>query len=264
MRGLSQTTAVALLTLIAVVSAGILYMWYSGFTGGNEPSASSGLAALRIVAVSPLYSGNSEYCYGVSVAVANIGDAPVTLGNVSSIILGDASGSTVPCIGLWDGDTTIPPGEIVELTALPMGQLSSARTMQVRVVSTGGAEASSTLRTMCERVARGYVVRLPALDGYTTTIDAGGVNVTLAVELYDATYNTYNVSYRVDMPDGVRLAYARLEILNSTGGHPRWAANPVVEHYDVPGPNYAANYWLPVGRDEFPVTVLASLYTERG
>ncbi|KSW12090.1 hypothetical protein CF15_04770 [Pyrodictium occultum] len=252
--------AEVLLILIAAAAAALLYTWLSGQVSGSLGTPAL-LPELRIEDAAPLYSGNGSYCYGVKVSLSNTGLAAAELDNMTSGYILDSTGSAIPAVVYnITGGMSIPPGGFTALIVLPLENTSLVNPVYAKIVARSGVEAVAPVAPLCSLMGA-IVARLPAQDGYSRTLEAGDANLTLSVT--SPSTGLYRVDYRIDVPGGYRLVYAMIEVLNSTGRHPMWAASPVVVYKDVAGPNYVAGYWYPIAGQEFPVTVRLVLYVER-
>ncbi len=256
-RGLSGAVAAALLVLVSVAAALLLYLWAGSVAagGGQRPHA---LPALKIDAVEPV-RGAGGRCVYFRVYVRNVGTATTVIdGNASGYVEGLEGAVAAASAPLRE--RRLAPGDSASFSLVPLWAVN--RPGRVRVVASGGVEASASVRG-CGVSPIGTVLLLPAVDGASASRRLpGGVVVGARVEYVTASggETLYRVWYNVSLPAGVTLTYLRAEILTVDGVHPVWAGNPVVEYTStVSGPNYVADYWEPVRESEFPVTVVVSV-----
>ena len=260
MRLVSEVVATAVIVLIVAAAALLLYLWAGGAVGGSTASGAAAAehlrSGLRLDLVSPLV--RHGFCVYFTTAVHNVGATTLLLeGNRSGYLLGPSGGTRLAAAP--SADYTLPPGGSAYFRLVPLAAIR--RPTLLKVVASNGVTASAPLSGVCSETVIGRVFRMPPVDGaYASYELLGGVIVEVNVSIYNPTLRTYNVSYRVSWPSGIGFIYGWAEILTVNGSHPRWVGKySIVETYYQPpvgGPNYWANYWVPVAEDEFPVTVV--------
>ena len=132
LRGISPVVATALLVLIAVATAALLYLWVSG-TVANQPTEEPAMhEKIKIDAVS--YDGNQ-----VTVYVRNVGSVKATLDAVYVI---DAVNGTI--VGSNTGlNQAIDPGASTSTSVTTT--LETGRPYIIKAVTKDGVEATYTL-----------------------------------------------------------------------------------------------------------------------
>ena len=260
MRLISEVAATAIIVLVVFAAGLLLYLWAGGAVGGSTASGATAVEQLqprlRLDLVSPLV--RHGFCVYFNTVVHNVGATTLLLeGNSSGYLVGPSGGTWLAAAP--SANYTLPPGGSVFLRLVPLARVTHPTLL--KVVAGSGVEAAASFRGVCGETVIGRVFRMPAVDGaYASYELPGGVLVEVNVTLYNLSLGTYNVSYRVSWPSGTSFVYGWAEILTVNGSHPRWVGRySVVETYYQPpvgGPNYWANYWVPVAEDEFPVTVV--------
>ncbi len=136
LRGISPVVATALLVVIAIATAALLYLWVSG-TVSNQPTEEPAMHE-RIKIESVSYDKTNKQ---VTVYVRNVGTVTAT---VDAIYVIDAVNGTV--VGSkTDIDTTQVPGNVTEYNVGLDGTLTPGRPYIVKAVTKDGVEASYTL-----------------------------------------------------------------------------------------------------------------------
>lgn len=136
-RGVSPVVATALLVLIAVATAALLYLWVSG-TVQNLPQNSYQMQErIKIDAVK--YEHNTTH-YNFTVYVRNVGDTPV---NISTIYILNSNNTVIYKYDVQDGGIT--PGSVkeIDVTGVPSDEVTEI--IQIKVVTANGVEASYVL-----------------------------------------------------------------------------------------------------------------------
>ena len=135
-RAISPVVATALLVLIAIATAALLYLWVSG-TVSNQPTEEPALhEKIKIEAVS--YDSTNDR---VIISVRNVGsvqatvDAAYVIDSVTGAIVGNATGVNLQ----------LGPGEVGTVTVSLATALTAGKPYIVKVVTKDGVEASYTL-----------------------------------------------------------------------------------------------------------------------
>ncbi len=141
-RGISPVVATALLVLIAIATAAILYLWVSGAASSQTTGQEALYERIKIDAVR--YNNTDPNNITVTIFVRNIGEIPV---NISGAFLLDAAGSVVAA-NTTLSNINIPVGEVkqalINLSKLGVGPLSPG-IYTVKVTTINGVEATYTL-----------------------------------------------------------------------------------------------------------------------
>ena len=137
LRGISPVVATALLVLIAVSTAALLYLWVSG-TVANQPTEEPAMhEKIKIDAVG--YNSTSNL---TTIYVRNVGavTANITAAYVIDSVTGNMVGSNTTL------DVELPPGNVTTVTVNVTGSpLEVGKPYIVKVVTKDGVEATYTL-----------------------------------------------------------------------------------------------------------------------
>jgi len=137
-RGISPVVATALLVLIAVATAALLYLWVSGTVQNLPQNAYQLQEQIKIDAVQYNITNNK---YNFTIYVRNVGNTPVKLDTVYII---NGNGTVV---GYNTLNVTIRPGEVENITNITVdkSKLEGATVVQIKIVTASGVEASYVL-----------------------------------------------------------------------------------------------------------------------
>ena len=138
-RGISPVVATALLVLIAVATAALLYLWVSGTVQNLPQNAYQLQEQIKIDAVQYNMANNK---YNFTIYVRNVGNTPVKLDTVYII---NGNGTVVGYNTTLNA--TIRPGEVKNITNIIVdkNKLEDTTIVQIKIVTTNGVEASYVL-----------------------------------------------------------------------------------------------------------------------
>ena len=264
LRLVTPAVAAALLVLVTFSAVLLLHEWLTAATTAPAGEAGKALAQplVKIDAAGTVTSHG--YCVYYVLYARNVGRAPATIDPRAPGYVELAGDGRVPAATAPGLPREIPPGRAERIILAPARQHPEP-SLAATLATAQGVEA--TIRKRCgQRTALTVALVLKPED--TKIIDLGnGVIVKAISQPYDGAGN-YNVTIVINATtSNATVVYARAEIVTATGTHPLWAANPIVDFADIgvapfSGPNYVAVYWVPITYLEFPVTVLATVYTE--
>ncbi|BES80953.1 archaellin/type IV pilin N-terminal domain-containing protein [Pyrodictium abyssi] len=134
LRGVSPVVATALLVLIAVATAALLYLWVSGVVQSMPQNSYQMQEQIKIDAVQYEVNGNT---YNFTIYVRNVGDIKTKIASAYVI----NSNNTVAAANTTV-NVQLAPGAVDEVLVanVPAGKLSEV--VQVKVVTENGVEAS--------------------------------------------------------------------------------------------------------------------------
>ncbi|MEZ0345793.1 MAG: archaellin/type IV pilin N-terminal domain-containing protein [Infirmifilum sp.] len=132
-KAVSPVIATLLLIVIAVAAAVLTYVWVTGYMGTLAPRQTPTQLQERIKIDAVSVSGTT-----VSIYVSNIGDVNANV--ISAYVL--TTNSTVVCGGSLTKSTSIPPGQVTQVTVPTSCGLTSGTTYVAKVSTQGGTEAT--------------------------------------------------------------------------------------------------------------------------
>jgi len=137
-RAISPVVATALLIIIAVVTAVVLYMWVSGMVGQQPTQQSKVQEAIRIEAVNATYSSSAWTIKNIF--VRNVGSVTV---NVTDVYVYDAQTNQLLNHTEISGGEEIDPGSASDvLNGNTISVSSTATSLLIKVVTKDGVEAT--------------------------------------------------------------------------------------------------------------------------
>jgi flagellin-like protein len=129
-KAVSPIVATLLLILIAVAAAVVLYSWVSGLSSSTKSTGAEKTGVAFTVEAGKLYSNTSgkDLARGyngtaingsaVDIWVRNIGSVPIDNGTWSLYVLDPTTGQVVAQNVSWTFDTTLGPGDLVNMTVI--------------------------------------------------------------------------------------------------------------------------------------------------
>ncbi len=254
-RGISALVATVLIILVSISVGVVLYAFMSGYVGSRvSNSASPNLLVIEAV----LPHGRSRP-YGLDLILVNHDAHPVTLGNMSALIVAGSGRAYRTILVLTKYPLTIPVGGVGRVIAYPLEDVPPGK-YYVKLMSAGGGEAIASI-TLKSKILGSRVVIV------NTGNDAANKVVTEDDRCrYEAwvVYNPsgyYEVWFNFSPKPGVTLHFWRAELLNAENNYPLWIwgnpyNNTIGGLSSLTYPNWDAQYWTPVYPSNFPVKVV--------
>ncbi len=136
LRAVSPVVATALLVLIAVATAVILYLWVSG-TVANQPTQQQALQEELKIDTASVYYNTTADAYNYTIYVRNVGTAPA---NITTLYIINANTGNIVYFK-DDVNLIIQPKEVVELKgSFTSNDLKVGDTVIIKLVTSNGVE----------------------------------------------------------------------------------------------------------------------------
>jgi FlaG/FlaF family flagellin (archaellin) len=142
LRAISPVVATALLIIIAVVTAVVLYMWVSGMVGQQPTQQTKVQEAIRIEAVNATYDSTNKQWTISDIFVRNVGSVTV---NVTDVYVYDAQTNVLLNHTALHKGVLIPPGNatnVLEAANTTINIKITTTSILVKVVTKDGVEAT--------------------------------------------------------------------------------------------------------------------------
>ena len=244
-RGLSSVVAEALLVLIIVGAAVLLYAWLSGSVPTSNVKQVIG--SMRIDAVVTNATGIYVWLHGVSGEVV-----------VSNGYLFSPDGSLVAVLYPVAPRYVVQAGEVVVAHYVPSKSIDPG-TYLLRVPGSGD-DASATI-VVSERIGQGTVFRGIVLNSTGIIASTGTDEYSIKLVLNEtSTSGLYRLYVYVEPNPGYKLYKVSGTVYNASFLPPRYVGQYYifVDDYSsnpVTSPNYISEYWEPLYTGEQPYYV---------
>lgn len=249
-RGVSALVSTVVLILVAVAIAVPTYLVLTGYVGLVSEPPSPQLVTIESVSLRMV----KGYVYGITLVLSNYGSEPVTVSNLSALIIRGDGRVYETILVLTKYPLKIPAGGAGEVILYPKEYVPPGR-YYIKLLTPEGTSSVASL-TLNKGVPK-YLVAL------VTTANTASNPIVLqdskcVYEVWVENLGTYyKVWFKVTPKPRVTINFYRAELLNAKNNYPvDVAGNPYVWVGPITYPNYDMEYWTPLYNRDFPVKVV--------